>query len=58
MVSARRALRMLENESLWEAAERLHAALARKAIEHAIIGGVVGAEGVSGTRSTGTGTVK
>jgi hypothetical protein len=31
---------MLENETLWEVAERIHALLAQKSIDHAIVGGV------------------
>lgn len=31
---------MLENESLWEAAERVHRVLAQNGIDHAIVGGV------------------
>ncbi len=38
--TARRTLQMLENESLWNVAERVHMSLARRAIDHAIVGGV------------------
>ena len=31
---------MLENETLWEVADRVHARLARDGIDHAIVGGV------------------
>jgi hypothetical protein len=39
-MTAQRALQMLENESLWNVAERVHALLARQGIDHAIVGGV------------------
>src|SRR5262249_25662878 len=39
-LTARRALRMLENESLWDVAERVHRLLARAGIDHAVVGGV------------------
>src|SRR3954465_5278090 len=37
---ARRTFQMLENDTLWEVAERVHARLARDGISHAIVGGV------------------
>lgn len=39
-MTARQAFRMLENESLWDVTERIHGLLARKRIDHAIVGGV------------------
>src|SRR5882762_628674 len=39
-MTARRTFQMLENETLWEVAERVHARLAREHIDHAIVGGV------------------
>jgi hypothetical protein len=39
-MTARRAFQMLENETLWELAERVHGLLARMNIDHAIVGGV------------------
>src|SRR5436190_8669989 len=40
IMTAQRALRMLENETLWQVAERVHAILEKKNIAHAIVGGV------------------
>jgi hypothetical protein len=40
MVTARRTFQMLENETLWNVAERVHSVLADKGIDHAIVGGV------------------
>jgi hypothetical protein len=39
-MTAQRTLQMLGNETLWEVAVRVHATLAEKRIDHAIIGGV------------------
>jgi hypothetical protein len=39
-MSARQVFRMLENETLWALAERVHALLARQGIAYAIVGGV------------------
>jgi len=39
-MTARRALQMLENESLWEVAERIHGLLAAQSIDYAVVGGV------------------
>ncbi|HVC98000.1 MAG TPA: hypothetical protein VND64_30290 [Pirellulales bacterium] len=39
-MTTRRAFQMLENETLWEVTERVHALLTRQGIDHAIIGGV------------------
>src|SRR5438105_1679911 len=38
--TARRTYQMLENESLWALAERVHGLLAGAGIDHAIVGGV------------------
>jgi hypothetical protein len=38
--NAQRAFRMLENETLWDIAEEVHAVLSRHGIAHAIVGGV------------------
>ncbi len=38
--TARRTFQMLENETLWELAGRVHRVLARQGIAHAIVGGV------------------
>ncbi len=40
MPTAQRVYAMLENESLWDAAQRCHEALAAAKIPHAVIGGV------------------
>jgi hypothetical protein len=39
-ITAQRAFQMLENESLWEMAHRVHDLLARNKVDHAIVGGV------------------
>lgn len=39
-LTARQVFHLLENETLWELAERVHRRLASEAIEHAIVGGV------------------
>lgn len=39
-MTAQRAFQMLENESLWQVAERVHGLLVRQGISHAIVGGV------------------
>ncbi|HET6881184.1 MAG TPA: hypothetical protein VFI31_13575 [Pirellulales bacterium] len=39
-LTARQVFHLLENESLWELAQRVHALLSREGIEHAIVGGV------------------
>lgn len=39
-LTARRVFHLLENETLWELAERVHELLAREGVEHAIVGGV------------------
>ena len=39
-VTARQVFHVLENETLWELAERVHRLLASKGISHAIVGGV------------------
>lgn len=39
-VTAQRTLQMLENETLWEVAVRVHGLLASNGIDHAIVGGV------------------
>jgi hypothetical protein len=39
-MTARRAFQMLENETLWEVARRVHILLEREGIDHAIVGGV------------------
>lgn len=39
-ITARRTFQMLENESLWEVAERVCRLLTRKNIDHVIVGGV------------------
>src|SRR6187549_1980599 len=40
MLTARRTYEMLENQSLWETAKRVHEVLASEAIPHAVVGGV------------------
>src|SRR5437879_3276007 len=39
-MTARRTFQMLENETLWAVAERVHARLAREHIDHAIVDGL------------------
>jgi hypothetical protein len=39
-MTARQVFHMLENETLWQLAERVHSLLAREHIDHAIVGGV------------------
>jgi hypothetical protein len=39
-MTARRAFHILENETLWELAQRVHGLLARQRIDHAVVGGV------------------
>lgn len=39
-MTARQVFHMLENETLWQLAERVHGLLARERIDHAIVGGV------------------
>jgi hypothetical protein len=39
-MTARQVFHMLENETLWELAERVHGLLERERIDHAIVGGV------------------
>ena len=39
-MTTKRAFQMLENETLWELTERVHALLKRKDIDYAIVGGV------------------
>jgi hypothetical protein len=40
MLTSRQTFQMLENESLWQTAERVHSALSSRQIPHAILGGV------------------
>jgi hypothetical protein len=39
-MTAQRVFQMLENESLWDVAQRVHGLLARERIDHAIVGGI------------------
>jgi hypothetical protein len=39
-LTTRQVYRMLENETLWKVAERIHAVLDRESIHHALVGGV------------------
>jgi hypothetical protein len=39
-LATRRVYQMLENETLWKVTERVHRLLARKRVDHAIVGGV------------------